>query len=1247
LHLLFIIMLTRLYGLPAGGAFNVPVRWIGEYVGDLLIAWTAKRTHLMRQDRQPYASYDNDLWPRSGDLLLSPMCREWYWIILDEDNHPYFDLERETDQPQQGAQLFAETRRWLQRKVHIAAAAVCNVEMEDVHVRSFCSCATRAKGPNLYKLSYHLVFRVEVGGEALLFPKWLLKMFAVASETEMSTLPADKMVYANGIQKYRAIGSTKDQKVESILEPFYITKERAAIETLLLCVRSHPAYQIIYRHFWRTLLFHSYPRPLPGDRTLIFPREQWLEKLEMTTQQRVHEVMRRVFHTDAAELLIQRVSRYISEVFECDVALVRARFREGEVSGRLSVFPDQLAHCAKRFGLTDEEAYKIIPEIVYEVVDVNNISMKKLLELLPGTILGDAGSGTYEIYFALFRAAVIANCRDEWFSWCDKTVRPECQPGIREKHWEHQARRLDERRQRGDRCTGFSTALEVLQNVNCADIHIEAIMNAIHDAHDMQVDDEVPGCPCERNVMTYYRVHCLLQPNDIHYIVLVCQLCNRRRNLGQIHPSLTYSNPTWISEENIKNRATTALSNLSGTAYDSSARDATGQTHYVGHPTKLMVISGCGTGKTELAIEVIKRKRDHLYIVPLISVALIEFWAERLRTELGEEDAKRVIVNHHLNRGVSLFDWVRERVKPLVIITTLESFYRVARLLQNPSLCVPPITVVVDEATKVLMHFNSSTMMAHLGKSLRGFVSVLRGAKRLMFMDADMTLTTLHLIDVMFPRFRTQTMINIGAKPSIKTMTYAPSPDILLSEMQWRLSTFMPAGRKLVIFLFSTEKKWLWRVKKAWESVNEGIPFVLYDAENRPPEDFAESCCEVLDSGDCDAVVYGVTPVISSGVSIVIDSDKYDSFVYLYMGNPRFLESIQQSQRVRNPVPVLFHCPSVNAQFQDGTVHPLQFTKHDNIKEMIEQRSRPETLEEEYLPLFIEHAMMEAWGDSYPMKWIMYNLAMREGMTWVEKNLDAWKQQLEDIIPLDVPRAVWMDDGRTKERQNIFDKFECTTATNERDVEAFGNVQTVLAALMCFPGDLWDLVKEPGRYKEWTNLYANEYGDGTDYGQHSIPLVAIQLQKILSAYGIRTPWSLPKWLKRLEGSVKTRLDALDFPSYVVDALRTAPFIKRTYVSLLNVIQQRDHKTILKRLYEMFGCTVRSDKKAVYLLSARTVALQKFLRNSRFQVQDNSSQQVKESWKRSGFLRSLLPRQRVKELLKIEELDEYHLYYFDQ
>lgn len=861
----------------------------------------------------------------------------WLWILDGPAFHPYADIDgyAPSGSHDDVAELSAEIQRELLRlEIVLAtlAARMFEVRPSDLSLDRVVADASRPLPDGRMKLSYHVVIRVRHRDRFLLLPKRIMKELVLSCEAKH----LDPAPYHEGMQLYRALGCAgsgpDSEAVASILRPVMTDTGMWLLcrwRELGLGEVLEPLYWAFFFAVESAWHYPGWCEPERFSRP-AFTMEEFAEKgkVELTLRS---TPLQRVL----APAVIARERQLLDFVRERYRAVMRQEESILEVKSP-----------------TDWEktrgTFEGIPLVRKFRVVFSRSVFARAASHLPVGAIGPPKSGTYDVYFLWLQAAVAENARDDWVQFCRMHV-PQSRCPDPLAAFDEQRRRVDDLRAQGRPVRGIRSLLAFLKERY--DVTVE-----------LEENDEGDVC-CASKVEVWA---CPLG-NETWSVSRVCLECRRVRGMGQVHPELTYPDPQWVKVQNVCDVLYRIRQGLKQVHYNPDTHRFTRQ------KIAMFCVAPCGTGKTEAAVQYVlgNSQPGKMVIIPLITRALGDFWKKSLVDAIGDRGIRVSVVHSGVKEGLG---WLKHDstayALPGVVVVTPESLWRVWRVIEARHKEIQSYSVILDEASKVLQHFNSETMRNRLVLRADSFSKLLQGGREVLLLDADISLWTIHAASLLFPAHHVTTLVNTESKRSGRVAEVCHKPKHFVGRLLYDIST-CESGTFLV---YSTSKRFVDNLKDHLECVlDDDVEVNLYTSDNAVPEDFVETAFS--QNG---RVVHLFSPVMSAGVSLVPTGY---ARAYIHVADSKFLIAIQQSQRLRSTTPLVVFCP-------DPTTHSpacrLEDTKFEQVFKALQENravSNHYLMPDELLVLMVEHIGNQKWADFFPLYFIMYGLLVREGLT--------------------------------------------------------------------------------------------------------------------------------------------------------------------------------------------------------------------------------------------------------------------------
>lgn len=903
----------------------------------------------------------------------------WLWILDDPDAfHPYFDMElyytpeEDDDTPEQEAA--AEMRAAIQgmeRRLWLLASELFHVDPGEVSWETTVATATRLKSDGRVKESRHVVIRVRYQDTYLLLAKHQIKQLV----QDLGSPAIDPAVYHRGMQLYRTIYSTTpgDADGSSEMVPQQSYYQRLVMMTILCVCRHHLGLsreltrEVAHAHWWGYYIPSFCPiwRANPANRgaRCLVPTDEVLQtetSVVLAPAAAARPAQRRVRapapqHEQHERGWAELVEAYYQQV------MTQSEREEPEISYLLPIPP-------RLNWDVNAVAYPIPPELRYRVCFYDT-SFDHYTSYLPVDAIGGPGTGTYAVYFATLTLAVRLHARPQWIHFCRERVpRTRCpDPG---RAFDEQLARVRERSIAGAALAGIPAYVNQIKEL----LQIEVP----YYAHVHQEPPQDAQCTCRTSV----ELACYPVPNGAMNLFRVCRTCRRVRALGQLHRHMRYPNPRWVSVPDVADTMDQIRQSL--TEMETDLESGT-----LGSNKQVLAgIVPCGMGKTKAAVQYVSEKLHdrRVIIIPLITCALVDFWIRSLRDAVPEH--ARICCVH--SKSQDDLSWLRDplAVLPHVVVVTPESLYKVVGALDKTETELEyGLSVILDEASKTLMHFNSATMQSKLRVHLDRFARLLQQANTVMMMDADMSLWTCQTARKLMPRHTFTTLVNTHAKRSDREARVTFSERRFLLDLVNSVAQCVRQRKAGLFLVFSTTKRFVKQFQERLvcavdaRRLGPSVSVDAFTADNPLPDDLdSERLFSHARPGVVEVLLF--SPVVSSGVSWILPAQLQEQVVvrtYIECRDGKFLTAIQQSQRLRTATPLtaLVQHPAQHEQTVDHAM-----VSFDAVGETMRANREEDLLgiPEEQLDVLKEAVGNERWSQHYPMYFILYGLLVREGM---------------------------------------------------------------------------------------------------------------------------------------------------------------------------------------------------------------------------------------------------------------------------
>jgi len=895
----------------------------------------------------------------------------WLWILDGHAFHPYADVDgyAASGSDDDVAAVATEIERELLRlEIVLAtlASRMFEVRPSQLAMDRMVSNATRSLPDGRMKLSIHVVFRIRHGLNFLLLPKRVMKELVLSCEPKH----LDPAPYHEGMQLFRALGcagSGLDETARhSVLRPVI-----SPLGWVLMCrwrEMGLPVKPLFEAYFFIVEYRWHYPGWCEHERfsAPVFTMEEYMEKGKVQLTLRSTPLQRVL-----APVAVARERQLLD--------FVRDRYRQ--VLPREESMLDAIPETNRERLLFNFEDIPMVRK--FRVVFPRSLFARAAGHLPRGAIRGP-GSGTYDVYFLWLQAAVAENARDDWVRFCrDHVPLSRCREPL--AAFDEQRVRVDGLRAQGRPVRGIRSLLQFLQTTYGVDIPVE----------DEGPEDGEMIC-CTTNVEVWA---CPLG-NRTWSVSRVCMDCRRVRGLGQIHPDLKYPDPQWVKVPNVCDVLYRIKQSLQQVHYNADAGE------FVRQKIALFAVVPCGMGKTQAAVQYVRSNTQpgKLVVIPLITCALVNFWKQSLDEALDGRPIRVSVV--HSNAPKEGLGWLNpsgDYPIPSVVVVTPESLWRVWRVIEARRDEITSYAVILDEASKVLQHFNSETMRNRLVLRADSFAKMLQGAREILLLDADISLWTIHAASLLFPAHHVTTLLNTEAKRAGR-IAYVCHKQ---TDFVGRLLHDVYNHEHGVFLVYSTSKRFVDQLAvHLVDVVPEDVTVQLFTSENAVPEDFVEHAFEQEGR-----TIYLFSPVMSAGVSLVPPVGS-NALAYIHTADTKFLIAIQQSQRLRSTTPLVVFCPDIRLHRPSCR---LEDTTYQKIFEALKENravSNHYLMPDELLVLMVEYIGNQKWAEFFPLFFIMYGLLVREGLT--PQTLPAVPDRFVDMATLgdgkpDIAEAVEQD----------------------------------------------------------------------------------------------------------------------------------------------------------------------------------------------------------------------------------------------
>lgn len=916
----------------------------------------------------------------------------WLWVIDEprgEDPKgfiPYFDLEEVTECPcsiEAGEVLQCEhvvpvreralaAIRWFVGQLEATAITMCEATCADLSTTTAISEATRLRGIGV-KVSFHAVISIYVHGRRLLFPKRVLAELVGryhALDPEHHSI-VDHRVYngalEGGCQLYRALGCAgeADYSGASIL---------VAIDPSVPA-EAHCPLPVVYPQNDGS----------PGEfdaQYVFFHTREWIErggfKWTVSAGPLGRSMRAQVQFAGADPDFAQWLLKAVTERYQCvtgDTGSIVAPSRDN--GGKRD---------ASLVALLSPASADQPLEYVFDVLHPENDPFLALATLLPPDAIGGPGSGTYDVYVTVLMAATMMNARDGWIQFCAHRV-PHSRCPDPAKSFDNMAARTLRRQLSGAGVAGAGKLVQLLlqrgvSRTAIARAHVEHTELADSDDEDDQLE------VAARCVHPYVFIVVCPGPNMTYGVTQHCRGCGQIRTFGQLHRTLQYPNPVFVDVPAVADVFERVFRESLVMRCDPRRPDP-----LYADPLLLFVLVPCGLGKTTASIRWIRDHlrargdgRKHVIIVPLVTCALVHFWASTLRSDEGIPSSGVCEVHH---RSEDDTRWLHQRGEdvelPQIILTTPESLDRVKVAVLRAMAADPSYVLVLkcDEGSKLLQHYNSPTF-AQQAVGINALRALMRAAQYIFFLDADITPWSIAVACEMAPFHRPVTLVNTHSKRATREALLYTKSDFFTARCISciKKAALTSLGPPVYIFIFSTSKRF---VDLLFSLINElavssAVRVERFTGENPVPAGFSDSVWEMHDEVRR-VVVLILSPVVNAGVSLLPPAEvEVQLFMHARDDKPQVF--IQQSQRLRCSVPMHVCVKSPHMHVVTTTLEETMFM---HVKKAMEQnreeaRSATTLLPEEDCMLLVESNGMDMYLRYCPVARFLYALLLREGM---------------------------------------------------------------------------------------------------------------------------------------------------------------------------------------------------------------------------------------------------------------------------